>query len=150
MKSQVPRLPPALMPATVPSTQFICRKCGAPIKLPDDVRNQRFLGCADEFTDASPAALLCIVCKRVDIFSSQSSSPYYDPNSRQVTSFRDGKTEWLSTLLCEGELDEFRVPLLVTWPPDLTVQEKMERAKTWNGTGLQCPAGHRIFWPWAE
>lgn len=151
MESQTcERSSPAEMSVRVPCTMFLCRTCHAPIKLPDEALKQRILGFSGQLSNESPVALVCIVCKHVGIFSSQLDSPYYDPNWRQTTSFREGKTEWLSTLLCKGEENEFRVPLLVTWPPDLTVQEKIDRANMWHGEGLQCPAGHLVFWPWGR
>jgi len=136
--------------ATVPCSMFICRTCRAPIKLPDDALKQRFLGLAAQLNNVFPVALVCVVCKRVDVFSSQLGSPYYDPNWRHITSLQDGKTEWLSTLLCKGDENEFRVPLLVTWTADFTVQEKMDRTNTWHGDNMLCPGGHPIFWPWSR
>lgn len=149
MNNQICVLPSRPMSATVSFSEFRCRTCRAPIKLPDDALQQRFHGLAAQLHTDFPVALVC-VCERVDIFSSQLGSPYYDPNWRHITSFRDGKTEWLSTLLCKGEWNEFRVPLLVTWTGDFTVQEKIDRANTWVGDTLFCPVGHRIFWPWGR
>jgi|SRR5580698_4046271 hypothetical protein len=151
MESQICERPSSAgMPAKVPCSVFLCRTCHAPIKLPDEALKQRFLGLTAQLGNDFPVALVCIVCKRVDIFSSQPGSPYYDPNWRHISSFRDGKTEWLSTLLCKGEENEFRVPLLITWTTDFTVHEKMDRATTWHGNNMLCPVGHPIFWPWSR
>ncbi len=140
----------------VPCFVFFCRgkvrdeDCRMPIMLPDGAFERQFPNLEVRPNDDCPVALLCWRCKRVDIFSPQQSSPYYDPGWQKKECFLTGDTEFLLPLQCEGGNCEFRVPLFVTWSVGTTVAEKEDALRTLQGEHLRAPDGHSIYWPWGR
>ena len=110
-----------------------------PIMLPDGAFERQFPNLEVRPNDDCPVALLCWRCKRVDIFSPQQSSPYYDPGWQKKECFLTGDTEFLLPLQCEGGNCEFRVPLFVTWSVGTTVAEKEDRLRTLLGEHFAPP-----------
>lgn len=132
---------------------FTCRgkigdeDCRMPIMLPVGAFERQFPNRAAQPNDVFPVALLCWRCKRLDIYTPQQNSPYFDPGWQSKECFPNGDTEFLLPLQCEGGNCEFRAPLFVTWNADTTVEEKERAMKTWKGGHLRAPDGHRIHWP---
>jgi len=128
--------------------EFHCPKCHGPIMLPLDALERQFPDREDRPNDDFPLALVCVPCKRVDIYSPQQSSPYFDHEMLSKEWSPSGETALGAMLLCGGKGCQFRVALLETWTRGTTLQEKIDARTIWERKHLRCPYGHPIHWPW--
>jgi hypothetical protein len=101
-------------------------------------------------TDEMPVILVCDICKHANIYSPHRNSRYHYPTDQRTSYFHSGVTAPLLSLQCEGENNEFRLPLVVTWIEGIREGEKIEIAETWIGGRLECPNQHQIHWPWHQ
>ena len=129
---------------------FPCKECQVPILLPVDIFDRLFPHRGVPANNDLSTALVCDSCKKVDIYSPNKRSQYYDSKVRRVPCFCSGETDVFLLLQCAGEMSEYRVPLVVTWIYGRRAEEKPIIAKSWIGGHMKCPNGHKIQWPWRQ
>ena len=128
---------------------FRCRNCGLPIMLPLDDFERLVPNRGEPPNDDRALILVCEPCKHANIYSPVQSSPYYLGTER-TECFRSGASDVVYTQKCAGEWNEFQAPIVATWIDGMSEGEKIERAETWIGGHLRCPAGHAVPWPWRQ
>lgn len=136
------------MPEYVRCLVFPCLNCGLPILHPLDDFERLVPNQADSPSGDCAVILVCEPCKRANIYSPLQSSPYFRGMGHRDC-FRNGASDRICTLRCEGEANEFQAPLVVTWIGEPTGADKQARSESWTGGHLRCAAGHAIPWPFA-
>lgn len=129
---------------------FYCRNCRLPIMLPVDT-----YAALDQYrwvqpTDEMPVILVCEICKHGNIYSPHRDSRYHDPTDGRILYSHSGAGVLVLPLQCEGENNEFRLPLVETWRDGIREGEKIEIVARWIGGHLECPSQHRIHWPFGQ
>jgi hypothetical protein len=92
-------------------------------------------------------AVVCRLCKSVDIYFLERTSRGYGPHDLVVLADPIRDTMDGPMLRCDQEACNALVPLIAQWGPDTTKAERTGDVKTWRWGHLRCPQGHFIEKP---